>query len=425
MNIDDGPARLPEPGVSGSGAQPQPPGPAAMLGQSITAMFRAGSLFDEIARAPAPEYWVMTANLFVFAAAAHGATNLLQSVGGSSFGMLPLRIAAGIALSVVVSFILASIVGLVARFAEGDGDYRRCYQIVSLSSGVAMTGIVINYVPVLWPVPIAWTAFIIGVGVQRLLRAKPAVAWTAFVALGAIALAGQWCAIRQVERIKTEARRANATLTEFERLRTELQKALPAALPDAPPYASSPSGQPVDASPAGSPGAPAGNSLWQRPDGSSPARNEFERWVLPPAQGLRQPDSAPDAGQRPESAAGEPAAALLQMLLPMLNNPQTLKNLPPEQARQVQQLAKSLEQAQRSIRTGEKMQAGDPMKMLQSLMQMQGQMMRSLPLPSPPTGEKGQAAPRRSKRPAAPAAPRKPAADGPAEAGSPKAEDPR
>ncbi|MBI5884372.1 MAG: YIP1 family protein [Elusimicrobia bacterium] len=376
------------------------PGLASLLGQSLAALLRGPAVFAQAAAAETPPLWAMAANILVFAAAGQGAILVLRSAGTTRTGEavgLALFHAGAAAAALAGSFVFALIVDVIARISDSDADYLRSYQIVSLSSGAAVAGTAAYALPVLWFIPTAWAAFLIGIGIQKLHRARPYRAWTIVGVLAAAALGGQWFGMLQYRAVMEQTRAAGAVMSEMQRFRAELEKALPALQEDGllPVPPSLPTGQRLDAVSGGQGGEVA------QPPIAAPGKNPFlspEALVLPPGDAAPTDQPAPAFDPRQSQALMNSSMGIIRSMLPMLNNPQLTKNMSPAQAQQFREIVRTIEGLDRNAAQGKTPTDADLMKLLQAFMSLQAQpMTRPAPgAPGPAGGQRKSAPPRPS-----------------------------
>ncbi|MBI5622923.1 MAG: YIP1 family protein [Elusimicrobia bacterium] len=385
----------------GAGLKPAPSLPA-MLGQSLAALLRGSAVFDEAASAATPPLWVLAANIAVFSVAGTAASLLLKAVAGADPQSLAPAHAVAAAAALMGSFAAALLVDVIARLADSDADYLRSYQIVSLSSGVAIVAVAACASPALWFLPTAWGSVLVGAGIVKLHSSKARRVVFMVGALAAAALAGQWYGVKQYQALVVPARSAATVLTEFEKLRAELQKSLPAL-----PQEGAPATRATEAAVFPAPEGEAGLSS-PAPLASSAGQNAFrnpESLVLPP-QGLplpAMPEHAADPAQTQEAIRS--SMGMVRALLPMLNNPDFAKGLPPAQAKQLRALLKALEGLERSASQGKPPEQADMAAISQAFMAM-GTTIGAPPIPQQ---KPGAGATRGGKSGDAPAPARKPA----------------
>ncbi|MFA6317507.1 MAG: hypothetical protein WC943_08820 [Elusimicrobiota bacterium] len=373
------------------------PGFSSLLGRSLMALLRGPEVFRRAAARETPALWAMALNVLVFAAAGLAAVLVLKAVAGAGAAglqRLALLHAAGVAAAVAASFVLALAVDVIARLGDSDADYLRSYQIVSLSSGVAVLGVAAWGLPGLWFLPTAWLAFLIGSGIQKLHGSRPERVWPILGALAAAALAGQWYGMRQYRAISRQAASAAAIMGEVQRFQADLQRSLPPLL-----EVSASGGQtPAPQDRLGYSATQQGGGLDSIP-GSNPFRNP-ESLVLPPqGAGPQDPQAPPyDPAQSQAQAAVKSSAMMLRSIMAMLKNPEITKGSSPEQARQFNELVRSLESLERGASQGKPPSDAEMAKILQIFMAAASG--AALPGAGPPQPRK---APARSPKAKAPA----------------------
>ncbi|MBI4679475.1 MAG: YIP1 family protein [Elusimicrobia bacterium] len=381
------------------------PGLASMLGSSITVLGRPPWVFDEAARAQVPSWWVMAANVLVFASGGQAAALVLRLIG-SPGPVSPERLvmlhAGAAAATLAASFLIAAVADVIARVADSDAGFPRSYQVVSLCSGVTVLSLILQQMPALWFVPTVWGFLLLGWGIQRVHGAHAGRTWVFLGVLAAAALAGQWYGNRRLRMVSESAAAASAVMSEMQRLRAELEKSLPALQTGgAPPPAAG------SEPPAGRLGRSAAGPTGGQDTGSALRPNAFanpEAMVLPPED---MPPLGPAEGAVPAQvdAALQSSMGLFRAILPMLKNPQLTKSLPPEQAAQIQQLTKMVSQLERNMAQGRGPTDQDLAKIMQMLMRAQATAITPQGPAGPPSNQQGRQPRGQPGKPSSPAPP--------------------
>ncbi len=349
---------IPQQLLRSAGVEPSPWWPTAIR---LIAPVGLGAVFSKLAAASPPGYGVMAANVGVYSAL-FLAINMMRARlmfpdAAGQFGAQQMALWGFFALCsmVLLSFAWAGMLHAAVAAAGGQGGYQRSYQILSLLS-------------VFWPALAAASTFHYGwlavaafwaylaIAAAESLQQVPA--QQAQLMLGGAALAGTaavWFLSVQIDKYLTpyveEVRMAaqmkrqmldtQATMA----FQQSLQGTLPAG---AAPGAPDPSLQAQQLilqaqqmmQQTGGPIAPMGTSSGLQvlpPAGQTAATT--------PAQGVQQLKQTTEIARQAELNA-------LTQVMPMINNPAMTKNLSPQQAQEMQQIAGVLSQLQNNVKTG-------------------------------------------------------------------------
>jgi hypothetical protein len=255
-----------------------------------------------------------------------------------------------------------------------SGDFDRALVVAALALVAAPIQALCGWVPALWFLPTVLSAWIVACGLHGLFKAD---AWTArglcaLLAAGALGL--QYAGSLAVERYAQAALRASQPgppAAQFRDLQQQVQQIQALAVP------------PLAATTA--PSAPGASSLdlLRGPGGNEPARapsNEERRQQL--AQMSAQGD-----------AMNKSVAAMLDSMLPMLNNPALTKNMSPQQKADFAELNKIIAEMKDGMTSNA---ALTPQESRQQMARIQNLMMRMLsaapampkPPAAPPEGKK-------------------------------------
>lgn len=389
------PADQAPPPAAAAEAPPAPAGLVQTLEDSFMVPLTLGGVFARRAPAPAPGYGVLCGNVAVFAAASL-ALNLLRArltfpEAAAHFPALQVGIGAVaiFCMMVLASFPAAGLLHAIAKAAGGHGGYQRSYQALSLLSAFWPAVAVAHAFAHAWiAVSLVW-AFLTAAAIERLHAAPPgatrAVVWT--LALASIAAAFY---------VAVQAQRAIdlyiAPLKQLAQLQRQQADSLAA-----------------QALPAGAIGVPSTDPAAQMQQFMLQAQKMLNQSGLSsgtasgaPASGLDMialPSSAAPADGTPGSALPaqqqlqqqsaalqQSAAGVLGSLAPMLGNPALTKGMPPEQAKQLQQMMGLINSMQDSMKSGKPPtpeQMAQIQKLQQDQMRTMTQMMNKLPKNQP------------------------------------------
>ncbi len=373
----------PEEATQSSGQNPLPSreGLFCLLEDSLEAAVRPGKLFSERCALPVPGMALLAANFSFFAAGTALVGALLAAVAGA--GAAPGSpggwLAAGgifIAGGLAGGLAGAVLTHLAALISGGSGGLGRSLQIVSLSSPIFALGLIVQWAPPLWPLPLIWAAFVAGTGITILHRAPAARTWAVVALAAALGLGAQWSARRRMEILAQSAASFNSQAEQMRKVAEALQSAgmtQGAFPPPGWPPAAGTQIPGMGAAPA-APGTPGASSL----DLVAPGSVQGSGQGLPPQmnQGIQQIQQS--------------AGNMVGSVLPMVNNPELLKLLPPEQAKMMKDLGAILSQAQGQIQ-GTPMTPEQQRQAYQKILEMQQTMMKMAnqgntapPPPAPP-----------------------------------------
>ena len=326
-----------------------PYGLPALLRDHLTAPLRPGALFEQKARAPAPGYLIMAANVTVF-------TIAMFAINAAYFAMkFPMIFSAGIAwiptalagivMAVMGSFILAGLVHALALMAEGQAPYARSYQIVSLLSLIGPLQALSAWISGTWLVAPLVGACLSVIGLERLHKSQPLKTRVLVCALTLFALIGARCAVSRLEQ--------QAAL--FQTLRALPQA--PAQAQNHPPEPILPQSQP--ANPAAPQAAPSSLDMIRAP--------QMDAQQQAPAASYQTPAPIPKEG-----------VDMFDSMMPMLDNPALTKGLSPRQTKQMEKLKALMRQLQQDIRKS--MTPEQRAKNLMEFQQATGELMKNMPV---------------------------------------------
>lgn len=339
-----------------------------MLEDSLTAPLRPAAVFEALQQKPAPGYPVMTANLAAFTGAAvaislaHAAIThpVMMSAG-------PLALALGalgsLLLFILLSFFGAIVLHVLSRICGGSGDFRRSYQIVSLSSVIACVAALLNWFPGAWALPVLLGAYLSAVGIQTLHQASKARTWAVLAVLTLFSLGGQWL-------MRKELQKYAGAMALMENAREDLNEMRSAAP------------QKIDLE----------NMSLQNPEtearvsGMDMVKNSQLQEASASPESASAEHSAPDAAD---------ASAMISSLSSMLNNPALFKNMPPEEAAKMKELMEVLNKTQASLKSGKPLSAQETQAMTAKLQRLTMEMMQTLSSAGP--GAKPKSKPRQAR----------------------------
>jgi len=379
---EDPAARFRKPGDapphSGAPAPAPEPPPASgffqMLEDTLTAPLGLGTTFAKLAPAPAPDYPVMVANFAVYAAV-FLALNMLRA--HLSFPEAAARIdpahlamagAVGLAVMTGLSFVWAGIFHALAKAAGGQASFQRSYQVFSLLSACLPALAAANAFHLAWIFAAAYWTYLAAVAVENLEAAPAGRARSVFGAAVAAAVAIVWFASVQVERqlapyiaaarLQAQLGRQAADAENAAAFHTTLSSAAaqdPALMGQ---QLMLQAQQMMQSSGAGrAPGASSGSGL---------------DLVAKPSGSLEQLQANTQQIQKQAAQDTEAASKSLDTFMPMLDNPELTKNMPPEQLKNVKALTALLHQMQVNLKSGKPMdpaQAAELTRLQQAAMQ--------------------------------------------------------
>lgn len=374
--------------ASGQTILPSREGLLCLLEDSLETVVRPGKLFAERRALPVPGTALLVANFAVFGAGTAMVGALLAAVAGT--GSAPAGpggwlAAGGIFLAGALAAGLAGSVltHLAALLSGGTGGLGRSLQIVSLASPIFTLGLVVQWAPPLWPLPLLWAAFVAGTGITLLHGAPAARTWAVVALAASLGLGAQWSARRKMEALAQSAASFNAQAEQMRRVAEALQNAgmTQGAFPP-------PGSWPA---PAGGPQAPAAGGIPAPPGVPGPSGLDLIHPGASQGQGQSLPPQMNQSIQQIQQSAGN----MVGSVLPMVNNPELLKLLPPDQAKMMKELGAILAQAQGQVQ-GTPMTPEQQRQAYQKILEMQQTMLKmanqaNAPLPPAPKSKSGKA----------------------------------
>lgn len=329
MTTPEQPPAAPEPA-------PEAPKPFALsdlLEDTLTAPFRARSLFARLAARPAPGYALLAANHVVYFLAAMVLLAVLATISHPALfnrflalmgPVGPFFLVFLIFVAVAVSFAVAGVLHAIVRAIGGRGDFSRSYQIVSMLSLIGVLNVLLTQAPGGWIAALLVYAYLLIVAVETLHGCSPWKARLVFGTLVAIMTALQLFMGYQYARwMQTDA---------------DVREAMSALL-----------GPAAAANSADSTGAPAAPGEEAAPgQGSSPSG--LDMIALPKLDGAAP--SGPGLTAPQADALRQNSAAMIQSMMPMLTSPELTKDMDPEQAAQVRELTKMVGELQGQLQSG-------------------------------------------------------------------------
>lgn len=368
-----------------------PQGLGSLLEDSLEALVRPGTLFGKRASAPTPAVSLLAANFSCFGLGAALIGGVLASVAGAA--SLPSSPMGWMfAVSLFLAAVLAAGIGgtilthVAALLSGGSGNLPRSFQIVSLSAPIFFLGLAAHQAPHLWPVPVLWWAFLAGQGI-RLLHGTPAArTWAATAVVASLGLWTQWSARRNLDSMAQNAASLGPRGEQLRALADLLEMA-------------------ARSNPAGSPGREAGLPSGEAPP-YFPRTPETAGPGSPAPSGLDligSPGTLPsDTPASPEmeqvKAIQKTTGDLMARTIPMVNNPELLKLLPPPQAKMMKDLAQILAQAQGQIQ-GKPMTPQQQQEAYLKMMELQKLFMQMNPGSKQQPPPAGPAAPQKDRKP--------------------------
>jgi len=338
----------------GPQAGQEPYGLARMLEDTVTAPFRAGTVFASLGERPAPSYAVMIPNLLAFCAAAYAANLLRSSIItpeplASSPAVMAIAAAAGLVLIVPLSFVAAGILHVFMLLSGAEGDFQRSYQASSMLSWLVTLQSLLNRFDWVWTLPALLAAYLAAAAAKSLHRAPAARAGVVFGVVAAAGISGQWWLREQVSRWSQTARAIDNAATAAQDLGRQLQQLQQMAA-----SVTGGVGGPDRGAPQEQPQATWGAALSSSPQ---PTAVSGLQLLSPPQSG---PAGAPDGPQLRAQAQAQGQAIqqatsnLMDPIMAMLSNPALTRGMPPEQAKQMKALTSLLGQMQAGMSSGKK-----------------------------------------------------------------------
>jgi len=225
----------------------------------------------------------------------------------------------------------------------------------------------LNFIPMLWPVPLVVGTYLAVVACEHLHRAPPTRTRLLLGVGMALALGLQWFVRAKVEQAAERyraLRRQTEALTQVGRQLEAMQMQGLAAPPDATEGVMG-----IDGVMRTRRTAP--------PDGAS----SLQTFAAPGGGLVAGPEQARQMAQQ--------AQGMMQSIMPMLNDPKLTKGLPPEQARQIKQAMQMIMQMQGNMQSGKTMTPEERQQMMLQLMQLQqGLLQQQTPKRAPARKEK-------------------------------------
>jgi hypothetical protein len=359
-----------------------------MLEDTVSALFRAGDVFADLAQNPAPSYGVMIPNLLVFCATL--CAGLLLRAGIAPLGILHasptamlLAAALGLILAVPLSFLAAGALHAFMLLSGGAGDFQRSYQAASMFSILIALQAMLNWFDWVWALPALLTAYM-GAAAARTIHRAPALrAGVVFCLLAGSCVAGQWWLREQYSRWSQTATALQTTAMAAQDLGRQLQQFQQlSALPE-PSVGGTNRGVP-EASGAGAAAAP--NS----PQSVGPSSLDL---LISPSETGSPPAGATSAQLQAQAQGLQQATAnMLSPMMAMLQNPALTKGMSPEQVKQMGSVTGMLSQLQKDMTSGKKT---TPEEQAAVMAQFQAAMMKLMTQvrPAPATPRKGTANP--------------------------------
>ena len=337
-----------------------------MLTDCLAAPLKSGTVFTALAQRPDPSYAVMTINLLVFTAlaliiAALGVTMRIPFNDLAFLFPMASGLAAphsGVLAVITAGAILTTILWAAALLhgfmllCGGQGGFSRSYETISLLSPCLLLQALLNWFDWAWVLPTLLAAYLAAKAARILHNAVPSRAAAIFSVLAILCLTGQWWARAQAGRWMQEARGLH-----------EISQAAQALAPG--PALSEANCDPASAQCAAA--NPAQKPLAFAPSGLN--------YLLSPGK-----IGSPMSALAPDQSVQQEASAMMRPVMDMLNNPKLSAGMPPEQAKQMQELRalmKMLQGAMADPKSLSPQQAAQTMRQLQTMaMQMMSQMQK-------------------------------------------------
>jgi hypothetical protein len=364
----------------------QPANLPTMLEDTLTAPFALGKVFAKHAQAPSPGVGVLAANVAFYSAAF---LILLVLRFRLSFPAIagnfePARYASAVfccsVLLTAASFAAAGILHALCAAAGGKQDFQRSYHILSLLALFLPSCAAASMFRFGWPALAVFWTFLTAVAVENMAGAPAGRARAVLGGAAACAIGAAWFAAAQVERYVAPLRQAAAFQAQLQR---EAQDAM-----KAPPLSAVAAG--VAASSATMVTAPQAQQLAQALQQASSLN-----LISGPSGQISAPTPAQVQAiaaqiQQHPGAAPQFAAQTLQSVMPLLDNPNLTKGMPPEQAKQIQAMSALLKQMGGNMQAGKPLTAEQKMQLMktqqaamQMMMQQMQQTKKGAPQPQP------------------------------------------